>query len=207
MFVVKVTPSMLGRDLAPTRLDRAQEKMADLLKLREGAPTGLIAYAGSAHLVVPPTADGSVVTSMAAALAPDIMPAQGDELAGAVSLARRTLAEGGQGGSVVVFADTAPAMSEPASSGPPVTLFAMLPPARAPSDPALRAAAKALGAAMMAPTIDTADVEGLAARLANAGPPPPAPGEAPRWEEDGWWLTPFVALLVAFWFRRGWVLS
>src|SRR5262249_62142463 len=70
MFVLKVTPSMLGRDLAPTRLDRAREKMADLLKLREGVPTGLVAYAGSAHLVLPPTPDAAVIAAMAAALAP-----------------------------------------------------------------------------------------------------------------------------------------
>ncbi len=207
MFVVKVTPSMLGRDLAPTRLDRARQKMADLLQLREGAPTGLVAYAGSAHLVVPPTADASVVTGMAGALAPVIMPMQGDALADAVGLARRTLADGGQGGSIVVFADTAPAIDPMAASAAPVTLFAMLPHDRALSDPSLRGAAASLRAAVIAPTVDTADVSGLAAKLATAGPPPPSPGEAPQWAEAGWWLTPLLAFLVAFWFRRGWVLS
>lgn len=208
MLVVKVTPSMLGHDLAPTRLDRAREKMADLLALREGAPTGLVAYAGSAHLVLPPTPDGAVVRTMAGALAPELMPRQGDALPEAVKLAARTLAEGGQGGSIVVFADAAPAI--PAGAAPssaPVTLFAMLPPARASADPSLRAAASALGADLLAPTLDTADVERLAHALATAGPPPPAPGEAPRWQEAGWWLTPVVVLLALVWFRRGWVLA
>jgi Ca-activated chloride channel family protein len=207
MFVVKVTPSMLGRDLAPTRLDRARQKMADLLKLREGAPTGLVAYAGSAHLVLPPTPDASVVTSMAGALAPDIMPRQGDDLADAVKLAQQTLAAGGEGGSVVVFADTAPTLAGTSSGEAPVTVFATLPHDRAQSDPALRAASVALDATLLAPSIDTTDVEALAARLATAGSPPPAPGEAPRWEEFGWWLTPLIVILVIFWFRRGWVLS
>ncbi|MGU3493048.1 VWA domain-containing protein [Xanthobacteraceae bacterium A53D] len=206
MFVVKVTPSMLERDLAPSRLERAREKMADLLQLREGAPTGLIAYAGSAHLVLPPTPDAEVVRSMAGALAPDIMPRPGDALEDAVRLAGRTLADAGQGGSIVIFADTAPAVS-PGSGGAPTTLFAMLPPARAAADPALKAAADALHAALVVPTIDTSDVTALAARLATAGPPPPASGEAPRWVEAGWWLTPVLALLVLLWFRRGWVLS
>ena len=207
MFVLKVTPSMLERDLAPTRLDRAREKMADLLKLREGAPTGLIAYAGSAHLVLPPTPDASVVASMAGALAPDIMPRQGDALGDAVKLAQQTLADGGQGGSIVVFADTAPAIAAPPSGNAPVTLFAMLPPQRASADPALRAAADALDAAVVSPSIDTADVQALARTLATAGPPPPAPGESPQWQEAGWWLTPLVALLALVWFRRGWVLA
>jgi Ca-activated chloride channel family protein len=206
MFVLEVTPSMLERDLAPSRLDRAREKMADLLHLREGAPTGLVAYAGSAHLVLPPTPDGAVVTSMAGALAPDVMPRQGDALADAVKLAQQTLAQAGQGGSIVVFADAAPAV-QAESGGPPVFLYAALPPERAGADPALRAAAESLGARLVAPTIDTKDVEALAAELATAGPPPPAPGSSPRWEEAGWWLTPPIALLAFFWFRRGWVLA
>jgi len=207
MFVLKVTPSMLERDLTPTRLERAREKMADLLALREGAPTGLIAYAGSAHLVLPPTPDASVVNSMAQALEPDVMPVQGNALADAVALARKTLAEGGQGGSVIVFADTVPALNASTAGGPPLFVFATLPPARAASDPALRAAAATLDAELVAPTIDSQDVEGLARRLATAGSPPPAPGEAPTWQEAGWWLTPLLALLVLVWFRRGWVLA
>lgn len=207
MFVLKVTPSMQERDLPPTRLDRAREKMADLLKLRAGAPTGLIAYAGSAHLVLPPTPDAAVVTGMAGALSPGIMPRAGDALADAVKLARQTLADAGQGGSIVVFADTAPALAAGMAGGPPVTLFAMRPPERAGTDPALSAAADALGATLVVPTIDSADVEALARRLATAGAPPPAAGEAPRWQEAGWWLTPLVALLAALWFRRGWVMA
>lgn len=207
MFVLKVTPSMQERDLAPTRLDRAREKLADLLKLREGAPTGLIAYAGSAHLVLPPTADASVITSMAGALSPGIMPRPGDALADALALAQQTLAEAGQGGSIVVFADTAPTLTGGTAGGAPVTLFVMRPAERAAADPALAGAVKALGATLVTPSIDTADVAALARRLATAGPPPPSPGEAPRWQEAGWWLTPLVALLAALWFRRGWVLA
>lgn len=207
MFVLKVTPSMQERDLAPSRLDRAREKMVDLLKLREGAPTGLIAYAGSAHLVLPPTPDEAVVTSMAGALVPGIMPRQGDALADAIQLAQRTLADAGQGGSIVVFADTAPPLTGVEVGAAPVTLFAMKLVERARADPALSAAATALGADLVVPTIDTSDVGALARTLLTAGPPPSAPGEAPRWQEVGWWLTPFVALLAALWFRRGWVLA
>jgi Ca-activated chloride channel family protein len=88
-----------------------------------------------------------------------------------------------------------------------VFLYAALPPERAGADPALRAAAQALDARLVEPTIDTQDVEELAAELATAGTPPPAPGSSPRWEEAGWWLTPLIALLALLWFRRGWVLA
>ncbi|MCB4767398.1 VWA domain-containing protein [Ancylobacter sp. Lp-2] len=205
MFVVKVTPSMLERDLAPTRLDRARQKMADLLKLREGAPTGLIAYAGSAHLVLPPTPDAAALTTMAGALAPELMPRQGDALADAVTLAADALRRGGQGGSVLVFADAAPALDE-ATVGAPVTLYALNPPSRA-ADPSIAAAAAVLHAHVVDLTLDDADVGDLAHILATAGPPPPAPGEGVRWEEAGYWLTPLLALFALLWFRRGWVLA
>ncbi|ODT16549.1 MAG: hypothetical protein ABS35_27980 [Kaistia sp. SCN 65-12] len=83
MIVLKVTPSMTTPDLAPTRLDRARQKIGDLLKLRDGMPAGLIAYSGSAHLVLPPTPDRDVVIGMAGALSPAIMPREGDQLADA----------------------------------------------------------------------------------------------------------------------------
>jgi Ca-activated chloride channel family protein len=210
MFVLKVTPSMQGTDLKPTRLDRARQKMTDLLARREGAPTGLAAYAGSAHLVLPPTPDAAVVETMAGALAPDVMPREGDAVAAAVKLAGQVLKDAGQGGSIVVFADTV-SPSEIAALGQgrgvPVTLFAMQPADHASGDPSLTAAASALGADLVVPTLDTTDVEGLARTLATRGAAPPAAGEAPRWEEAGYWLTPLIALLVLGWFRRGWVLA
>jgi Ca-activated chloride channel family protein len=206
IFVIKVTASMLERDLAPTRLERARQKMADLLKLRDGAPTGLVAYAGSAHLVLPPTPDASVLSTMAGALAPNLMPREGDALSEAVNLAAKTLADGGQGGSIVVFADTVQPL-EKITSTAPVTLFAMRPSDRASADSSLHAAASALGADLLLLTLDNSDIEGLSHSLAKAGPPPAAPGVTPRWQEAGYWLTPLVALLALFWFRRGWMLA
>ena len=91
MLVLKVTPSMMTSDLAPSRLDRARQKIADLLKAHDGMPAGLIAYSGSAHLVLPPTPDREIVLSLAQALSPEIMPREGDQLDDAVALADRIL--------------------------------------------------------------------------------------------------------------------
>ncbi|CAH1656149.1 Ca-activated chloride channel family protein [Hyphomicrobiales bacterium] len=207
LFVLKVTPSMLVSDLQPSRLDRARQKMADLMNLREGAPTGLVAYAGSAHLVLPPTADRDVVLSMADALAPDIMPREGDALGEAIALAAQVLADGKEGGSIVIFADAAPVVAPVAGQPvPPVTLFAMLPPERAGAAPDLEAAATALDADLATLTLDNSDVEVLARSLQTRGHAYPPPGEGQGWQEAGFWLTPIIALLALGWFRRGWVL-
>jgi Ca-activated chloride channel family protein len=210
MIVLKVTPTMLATDLAPTRLDRAREKLADLLALREGAPTGLIAYSGSTHLVLPPTPDGDVVLTMAKALSPQIMPREGDRLADAVALAAKILQDSGQGGSIVVFADTvAPDQLEPLRKNTtqvPINLFAVSAYARGP-DPSVQAAADALGADLVSVTLDGTDVTQVAHRLATGGTAAGIAGEGQRWQEAGYWLTPIIALLVLGWFRRGWILA
>jgi Ca-activated chloride channel family protein len=195
MIVLKVTPSMATSDLAPSRLDRARQKIADLLKAHDGMPAGLIAYSGSAHLVLPPTPDRDIVLDLAHALSPAIMPREGDRLDEAVALAARILKEGGQGGSILVLADgVRPGQTFDA----PFTLLAMLPePTPLP----------AVDQRVVRTTIDDADIEALSRRFATAGAPPAAPGEGERWQEAGYWLTPLLALLVIGWFRRGWVLA
>ena len=149
MLVLKVTPTMLTSDLAPSRLERARQKIADLLKAHDGMPAGLIAYSGSAHLVLPPTPDREIVLSLAHALSPDIMPREGDRLDEAVALADRILKEGGQGGSIVVLADTVQAGQTFAAL---FTLLAMLPE----STPL-----PALSQRVVRTTVDDADIEAL----------------------------------------------
>lgn len=208
MIVLKVAPSMMTADLAPTRLDRARQKIADILKARDGGAAGLIAYSGSTHLVLPPTADSGVVTAMAGALSPEIMPREGDRLDDAVALAAQVLRDGGQGGSILVVAGTvAPGQALRPPTGVPVIFLAV---ARAPSveaDKTLQAAVSTLDAHLVVTTVDNDDVSDVARHLASSGGAPVAPGETERWEEQGYWLSFLLAALVLGWFRRGWVIS
>ncbi|WP_332684868.1 VWA domain-containing protein [Bosea sp. (in: a-proteobacteria)] len=206
--VLKVTPSMLEQDLAPTRLDRARQKLADILAAREGASTSLIAYAGSAHLVLPPTPDSDVVLNLAKSLSPDIMPKEGDDLAGALALAKRALASQADGGSILIMADEV----EPDAKGPPaaaahlpVTILSLLPPSTGAERSG--AAAQALNATIVATTADQTDVAAIVRRLDRADQARGVDGEGQHWREAGYWLTPLIALLALLWFRRGWVLA
>jgi Ca-activated chloride channel family protein len=73
-IVVKLSPSMNTEDVQPSRLTRATQKIHDLLKQRAGAETSLIAYAGTAHVVMPETSDSTIIDAFAQALDPKIMP-------------------------------------------------------------------------------------------------------------------------------------
>ncbi len=203
VLVLKVSPSMLTEDVRPTRLDRARQKIADLLELRTGAPTGFVAYSGSAHLVLPPTPDAGVIREMAAALSPDIMPRTGDAAVQAVALGNRLLESAGQGGSVVLIADDVPEADVDAlRTVPNLLALPIVRPERLRDNEGWQA----LGSDVVAPTLDDADVHTLERRL-ERGAAPVIPGEGQRWQEAGYWLTPFIAALVLSWFRRGWVLA
>lgn len=213
MIVLRVAPSMTTTDLRPSRLERAVEKISDLIDLRAGAATGLIAYSGSAHLVLPPTVDKSVILAMAQALSPAIMPRHGDRLADAVQLATKALTDAKAGGSILVIADTvAPdqigaAEAEGLSGGPPKTFLAMEPPARVSADAELNAAARGFDAKLVAPTPDSSDVQTVAARLRGSIWSCGIAGEGAQWRDEGYWLAPIVALIGLASFRRGWLLA
>lgn len=205
--VLKVTASMLEQDLAPTRLDRARQKLADILAAREGAATGLIAYSGSSHLVLPPTPDSDVVLNLAGSLSPEIMPREGDDLAGALALAKRALASHAEGGSILIMADDVGSGAEhfAETEHPPVTILSLRSPE--PGSEGFEAAAKALDAPLVATTADQTDVAAIVRRLDRADQARSVEGEGQHWREAGFWLSPLIALLALLWFRRGWGLA
>ena len=104
-IVVKVTPEMLAQDIQPSRLQRSVLKIHDLLALKKDVRTGLVAYAGSAHLVMPLTSDAGIINNFAAALEPGAMPREGDEPAEAIALASRRLKDAAVPGSIVLITD------------------------------------------------------------------------------------------------------
>lgn len=201
--VLKVTPSMLTEDLAPTRLDRARQKLSDILAAREGASAALIAYAGSSHIVLPATPDASVVLDLAKALAPRIMPREGDDLQAALVLADRALSSSASGGSILLLADTmGPQPDEWPKLDRPVTVLALLAPGT-PTD----AFAPIPRADVIATTSDGADVAAVLRRLDSGDAAASVAGGGEHWREAGYWLTPLLALMTLLWFRRGWVLA
>ncbi len=199
VVVLKVTPSMLAQDVQPTRLARAVQKVHDLLKLRPGAKTALVAYAGSAHRVLPPTRDGDLLVNFASELSPSVMPVEGDVAADALKLADAILKESGQAGWLLWAADAAP--TGLAAPHAPVSVLAVA--GDGPERDSLKAAASGIGAEFVPVTPDDADVQRLAGRTHFA--PAAAADGGERWRDAGYWLVPVVAILSLLWFRPGWI--
>lgn len=205
-IVVKVSPSMITEDVQPSRLARATIKIHDLLKERGAGKTSLIAYAGSAHVVMPPTKDSGIIDTFAGALDPKIMPVDGDVAAEALKLADQTLAGAG-GGSILWITDgiaaeqNAPLSSWRKSSGTAVRVFPPLFPG--PELDALSTGARSVNASVVRLAADDTDIRELAGagKFASA-----SGGDAnPRWAESGYWLTPVIAALLLLFFRKGWM--
>lgn len=205
-IVVKVSPSMKTEDVQPSRLARATQKIHDLLQQRAGAKTSLIAYSGSAHVVMPATSDDGIIDTFAHALDPKIMPKEGDVAAEAFRLADQTLAEEGIG-SILWITDTiAPEQASALatwrnSSRTDVRLLAPLLPG--PELDAVRTGARPAKANLVNLTADNSDVATLtrAAKFTTA----PVGEKSDRWEESGYWLTPLLAIILLPFFRRGWM--
>lgn len=218
-IVLKVTPDMLAEDIQPSRLIRSQQKIADLLALRPGTRTGLIAYAGSAHLVMPLTADPGIIDFFASELAPDVMPVGGDEPLQAVALARQRLHDSGLPGSVVIFADSLDSSYatglEDGQVGPGADIHVLavaggpevVPPPGSPPAPALdedsmRRAAKAGGGRLVLVTPDNADVKKLSKDIESSIAAAPVQ-EGERWKDEGWAGVVLMVLLSLGLFRLG----
>ena len=201
IVLLKADKSMDQVDPQPSAMERAKLKIADLAKTRKGQPLGLIAYAGSAHLVLPPTRDTSVVAGMAAEISPDIMPKPGDRLDLAIRKAGELLAGEQSGGTLLVIADSVEEdpqsilKAHRESGSYPIQFLALR------QSKSIASTARAVDARVEALTPDDQDVIDLskaAARKAVIG----IAGESQRWQEAGYWLVPLLVIIVAASFRR-----
>jgi Ca-activated chloride channel homolog len=207
-IVLKVTPSMKTEDVQPNRLARSVQKIHDLLVRRPGAKTALIAYSGSAHLVMPLTTDAAIIDLFAGALDPKVMPADGDAAADAMKLADQAIRDAGSGSILWITDNLAPEAHEALthwreSSRTAVRLFAPLYGGQELEK--LQNAAAVVGANSVRLTADDADVDALArqAKFSNIS----SGEEGGRWEEGGYWLVPLLALIMLPFARRGWMVS
>ena len=109
VIVLDLSASMAAADTQPSRIRRARQKILDLLSTRNEGVTGMVVYAGDAHVVAPLTDDRRTIENLLPALDPAIMPLPGsnpnDALLSAVGL---LTAAGVANGHIVLVTDGMP---------------------------------------------------------------------------------------------------
>ena len=107
IVAVDLSPSMDASDVPPTRLQAVKHKLHDLIQRRAGARTALIAYAGSAHLVLPPTDDPALLDTFIQALGTGLIDKPGKAVGAVIEQAKRLLSAEKTPGSLLLITDGA----------------------------------------------------------------------------------------------------
>ncbi|WP_040481577.1 VWA domain-containing protein [Luminiphilus syltensis] len=230
VIAIEVSDSMRSNDLLPTRLDRARFKVMDLLALRAGAPTALIAYAGSAHIVMPPSKDIAVITPFLESLDPAIMPEPGTRADRVMPLATSILGAEAAAGTLLFINDgfeplDIDALAEFAATPETPSMsalvlgsdeggVALLPDGTAVTQvggglldtrvdsTVLNRVTKAAGVQVVRSTVGDRDIQ----RILRASESNLRAAEDPdaQWKDQAWWLLWPALLLSLLLFRRGW---
>jgi len=105
VVALDVSASMAQADVQPSRLLRSKQKILELLKLRGDTKTALIAFSGSAHVVMPITNDSEMIRHFLDALDEQIMPHAGKAPEAVLPLAQELLSRENVPGTLLLIGD------------------------------------------------------------------------------------------------------
>ena len=220
LIVLDASTSMLEKDVVPSRLSRAKQKIQDLLTLREGGKTGLIVYSGTAHLAMPLTQDSAVFVPYLAAISPEIMPIEGKSAYKTLPLIKQQLKElsssqSNTSGTVILITDGVTTKDNQGfknyftHSSNQLLILAIGDTNRPSNFPlnidSLNELSRLSHGKITQLSIDNSDVTWLNnqikrhMQLSNDSVMP--------WEDLGYYLLIPVLLLMSLWFRRGWLVQ
>ena len=229
VILLDLSRSMLAEDIQPNRIERAKLKLKDYFDAKPNAKAALIAYAGTAHSVVPFSKDYKTITRQMQALRPDIMPVQGSNLSEALELADSLLLNIVAPSTIVVVTDniTSEEVSRIAQTAvnSHVEIMAIATP-NGSTIPSGRGELKDKQGNTVIPrlevvnldqlealenvnvitvTLDDSDVKILAARIRqNLEFTIDLENAEEEWKDFGFWLMLPILIVGIFWFRRGW---
>lgn len=233
VVAVDLSERMRATDLKPDRMSRVRFKLADLLSRRSEGQTALIGYAGESFTVAPLTDDAASLESLAAALAPDVMPVQGQRADRAIERALRLLRDAGEtDGDLLLMTDHVDGRASNAAraareAGLRVSVLGVGTPQGAPVPRSRGGFLEDEGGAILIPRLDARGLEQLArlgggryvpmslddsdlqelaldASPAHARVDADARGrEILAWRDEGPWLLLALLPLAALAFRRG----
>lgn len=89
MILFDVSQSMLGRDIAPSRLEKAKLELETLVEKLGSDRIGIVAFAGDAFIQCPLTTDHNAVKLFLSALTPNLLPTPGTMIGRALQVGMR----------------------------------------------------------------------------------------------------------------------
>jgi len=225
VIALALSDSMNQADIQPSRLERAKQKITDLLALRTGSRTGLIVYSGSAHRVIPLTNDSDIIFQFLSAVVTEMMPKPGKFPESVLPVADTMFQDANMPGSLLLIGDAV----SPQSSVRFKQYFTDTPhqllvwgagsteqPEVVPGERTLdesylpleqqdlTALAMDNGGVYQDMTLDSSDVQRLNRKinnhLANVE------DDSRPWVDAGYYLLFPFALIFLVWFRKGWTL-
>jgi len=221
--VLDLSSRVTATDLPPSRLLQARAKLATLLRERKGGELALLVYADDAFTVAPLTQDHANVALYLDALAPEVMPRDGQRADRAIEAAVLLLQQSGaKGGDILLLTDQADdaaraAAAAAAAQNMQVSVLGLGSQAgaayragdgqiaRAQLDPdSLRALADAGGGRYAGIADDDSDLRGLGVLTprSGTGTGESRQGQGMAWRDEGFWLLPPLMLLSLWAFRR-----
>ena len=235
VILLDLSQSMMATDIQPSRLERAKFKISDLLESKPGANVALIAYAGSAHTVVPLTKDYNIIKSHVKSLSPDIMPIPGSDLQAALELCKSIISRTTAPGTTLIVSDdfnddSFNLIQEFAMDPKNKVVIMPVNTLKGSSIPSMKSNTQLRDGAgvivnsslntnvinklesiesisISALTLDKSDMQLLAKNISkNLQFKEAVEEKENNWKDEGLWLVIPLALFLLFWFRKGWVL-
>jgi Ca-activated chloride channel family protein len=96
MLIADVSESMMAEDLRPNRLSQMKYDLARFVDLLGGHQVGLVAFAGSAHLLSPLTSDPNALKMYIDSLTPLSVSSQGTNVGAALEVGLEAFERGGK---------------------------------------------------------------------------------------------------------------
>jgi len=203
-LIMNVNKSMLTTDIMPNRLSRASIKIEDLLKEHTNTKAVLLAYSGTAHMVLPLTNDHSIVKTFAQALDPGIMPLEGNNIQDALLLAMQQLES--KGSTIIILSDSVVpsnvklALKEGFKEMN--VIFWQMVSSQLSNESDFKSAASMVNGKTVKYSRDDADVKAISSMIdknfKNA-----AQDDNSKYEDGGYTLVPLIFLLLLMWVRQG----
>ena len=204
-LLLSVKKSMLNSDIMPNRLKRSTFKISNLLAQRKDTQSTLIAYSGTAHVILPLTHDHSIIKTFAQALSPKIMPVEGDNIQEALLLAEKELSA--KASTIIVLTDAvSPSLVKSALTKgfdkATNVIFWQIATNELSNSNDFKSASAMLNAHHVAYSRDNSDVTEVSS-LIDKNFKNAAQDEKDRYEDGGFYLLPIIFILLLLWARQG----